>query len=90
MDMLAGLRPGPAEQDLLQSVERCKDFLYRRRPDVFIITRLDVQYTRPGEDAVSLERFKMAVGRLIALKSQSRASRRVRVLHVAPQEAERA
>ncbi|MDD9995421.1 MAG: DUF58 domain-containing protein [Chloroflexota bacterium] len=90
MDMLAGLRPGPAEQDLLQSVERCKDFLYRFRPDVFIITRLDVQYARPGEDAASLERFKTAVGRLIALKSQSRASRRVRVLHVAPQEAERA
>ena len=47
MQMMAGLRPGPPEQDLLQSVERCKSFLYRTRPDVFVITRLDVQYARP-------------------------------------------
>ena len=87
MEMLAGVKPGPAEQDLLQSVERCKSFLYRIRPEVFVITRLDVRYARPGEDSAEFERFKAAISRLIALKSRSLRSGRVRVVHVEPQEA---
>lgn len=85
MDMLAGLKPGPAEQDLLQSVERCKSFLYRIRPDVFVITRLDVHYARPGEDSMEFERFKTAISRLISLKPHSARARRVQVVHVEPQ-----
>ncbi|MCY4625098.1 MAG: DUF58 domain-containing protein [Chloroflexi bacterium] len=87
MEMLAGVKPGPPEQDLLQSVERCKGFLYRIRPEVFVITRLDVHYTRPGEDSAEFERFKTAISRLIALKPRSLRSGRVRVVHVEPQEA---
>ena len=88
MGMLAGLKPGPAEQDLLQSVERCKSFLYRIRPDVFVITRLDVHYARPGESTVEFERFKTAIARLISLKSHSLRTSRVRIVHVEPQEAQ--
>ena len=88
MGMLAGLKPGPAEQDLLQSVERCKSFLYRIRPDIFVITRLDVHYARPGEDTAGFDRFMTAIGRLISLKARSMRSSRVRVLHVDPEEAQ--
>ena len=84
--MLVELKPGPPEQDLLQSVERCKSFLFRLRPDVFIITRLDALYSMPGEAAGSFERFKTAVRRLISLRSQSRQFGSVRVVHVDPQE----
>ena len=86
MQMMAGLKPGPAEQDLLQSVERCKSFLYRTRPDVFVITRLDVQYARPGEDPTPLERFKTAISRLTALRLRSRRYGAVLVVHVEPHE----
>ena len=84
MQMMAGLKPGPPEQDLLQSVERCKSFLYRTRPDVFVITRLDVQYARPGEDPAPLERFKTAISRLTALRLRSQRYGTVRVVHVEP------
>ena len=86
MQMMAGLKPGPPEHDLLQSVERCKSFLYRTRADVFVITRLDVQYARPGEDPVLLERFKTAISRLTALRMRSLRYGTVRVVHVEPQE----
>ena len=88
MEMLTGLKPGPARQDLLQSVERCKSFLYRIKPDVFIITRLDVHYVRPGEDAARLERLKAAIRGLISLRPRSMGPSRVRVVHVEPQEAQ--
>ncbi len=86
MQMLTGLKPGAPEQDLLQSVKLCKSFLYRFKPEVFIITRLDVQYVRPGEDAVGLERFKTAIRELVSLRPRSLGSSRVRVVHVEPQE----
>lgn len=86
IQMLAGLRPGPPEEDLLQSVERCKSFLYRLRPDVFVITRLDVHYLRPGETAGSFERFKTAITRLASLGALSGRHSPVRVVHVDPQE----
>ena len=85
VDILTRLKSGPPEQDLLQSVERCKGFLFRLRPDVFIITRLDVLYSMPGESAGSLERFKTAVRRLTALSGRSLQFGRVRVVHVDPQ-----
>lgn len=86
MQMLAGLKPGPPDQDLLQSVERCKNFLYGMRPEVFIISRLDVHYSRPGEATASLDRFRAAVNRLTSLRTRSRRAGRVRVVHVDPQE----
>ncbi len=84
--MLTGLRPGSPDQDLLQCVERCKSFLFRLRPDVFIITRLDALYSMPGESTGSFDRFKAAVQKLTSLRSQSRQLGRVRVVHVEPQE----
>ena len=57
MRMLTGLRSGDPQEDLIRAVEWCKDFLFQLRPEVFIITRLDVHYSRPGETAESFERF---------------------------------
>ena len=86
--MLTSLKPGRPREDLLQAVERCKDFLFRQRPEVFVITRLDVHYPRPGEGGESLARFRAAVSRLTALRARSRRSGRVRVIHVALEEPE--
>ncbi len=82
--MFAGLTPGPPEQDLLRSVEWCKSFLFRLRPQVFIITRLDAHYPRPGDDTDQLDRLTTAVTRLTALRARSRRGGRVRVIHVHP------
>ena len=84
--MLTSLKPGRSQQDLLQAVERCKDFLFRLRPEVFIITRLDVHYSRLEETTESLNRFRAAVNRLTSLRTRSRRPGRVRVVHVTPQE----
>ena len=86
IQMLTGLKPGPPEEDLLQAVERCKSFLFRMRPKVFVITRLDVHYLRPGEAPGSLDRFKTAVTRLASLGTLSGRYSPVRVVHVDPQE----
>ena len=84
--MLAGLKAGPPRQDLMQSVEWCKDFLLRLQPEVFIMTRLDVFYARPGEDTSPQERLISAVKRLTALRRRSRRPGMVRVIHVSPRE----
>lgn len=84
--MLAGLKSGPARHDLLQSVEWCKGFLLRLQPEVFIITRMDVYYPRPGEGRESLERLTSAIRKLTAYRSRQRRSARVRVIHVNPKD----
>ena len=84
--MLAGLRSGPPQHDLLQAVEWCKSFLFRLQPEVFAITRLDVHYPRPGEAPDSLDRFTSAIRRMTALRTRSRRHGRVRVVHVSPRE----
>ena len=84
--MLTGLKSGPARHDMLQSVEWCKGFLLRLQPDVFIITRLDVYYPRPGEGREPLERLTAAVRRLTAFRQRSRRQGRVRIVHVNPTE----
>ena len=83
--MLSRLKPGPPQQDLLQAVEWCKSMLFRLRPEVFVITRLDILYARPGEATPSLGRFKAAVDRLTSLRSRSHRLSKVRVVHVDPQ-----
>ena len=83
--MLTGLRSGPPRHDLLQAVEWCKGFLMRLQPDVFVITRLDVHYPRPGESQESLQRLSTAIKRLAALRRRrSRRPGLVRVVHVNP------
>ena len=84
--MLAGLKSGPPRHDLMQSVEWCKGFLLRLQPEIFIITRLDVHYPRPGESQASFERMTTAVKRLTALRRRSRRPGLVRVVHVSPRE----
>ena len=84
--MLADLKPGCPRQDLLQAVERCKDFIFQLRPETFIITRLDVHYSRSGESTESFERFKAGVNRLTFLRTRSRRRGRVCVVHVGPRE----
>lgn len=86
VQMLAGLRPGPPQEDLLQATERCKSFLLRLQPDVFVITRLDIQYDRPGETSDSLERCKTAIRRLVSFGAVANRSNRVCVVHVSPPE----
>ena len=83
--MLTSLKPGRPVQDLQEAVERCKSFLFRLRPEVFVITRLDVHYSRYGETLESLQRFRDAVKRLASLRARSRRLGRVRVVHVSPQ-----
>ena len=86
IQMLAGLKPGPPEEDLLQAVERCKSFLFQLQPAVFVITRLDVHYVRPGETTGSFDRFRKAVTRLASLGTLSGRYSPVRVVHVDPQQ----
>ena len=86
MRMLTGLKSGQPREDLVRAVEWCKDFLLQWRPDVFIISRLDVHYARPGEARASLEGFMAGVNRLIFLRSRTRRSGTVHVVHVGPQE----
>ena len=84
--MLTGLRSGPPRHDLLQAIEWCKGFLLRLQPEIFIITRLDVFYPRPGEGRDPLDRLVSAIRRLTALRSRARRSGLVRVVHVSPKE----
>ena len=84
--MLAGLKSGPPRQDLMQAVEWCKGFLLRLQPEIFVITRLDVFYPRPGEGRQPLDRFITAIRRLTALRSRARRSGLVRVVHVSPRD----
>ena len=84
--MLSGLKSGPPRHDLMQSVEWCKGFLLRLQPDIFIITRLDIHYPRPGESQDSFVRLTTAVKRLTALRRRSRRPGLVRVVHVSPRE----
>ena len=84
--MLTGLKSGPPRHDLLQAIEWCKGFILRLQPEIFIITRLDVYYPRPGEGREPLERLTAAVRRLTAFRSRSRRSGLVRVVHVSPKE----
>ena len=86
VQMLAGLKPGPPREDLLQATERCKSFLLRLHPDVFVITRLDVHYDRPGEASDSGERFRSAITRLASFGAASNRRNPVSVVHVAPRE----
>ncbi len=80
--LMSSLKAGSPEQDVLQAVEWCKSFLLRLRPEVFIITRLDVLYPRPGETPEALDRYRDAIDRLTALRTRSRRPGRVRVVHV--------
>ena len=45
-NILTRLEPGVSQQNLVEAVEKCKSFLFRLKPEVYVITRLDVHYSR--------------------------------------------
>ena len=84
--VLSALRTGPPTEGLLEAVERCKGFLYRLQPDVFVITRLDAHYPRLGQSREALDSLTSGIRRLTSLKSQSNRAGRVHVVQVGIQE----
>ena len=83
---LLSFKTGQPDEDLLEAVERCKSFLFRLQPEVFVITRLDVHYPRPGESPDARDRFETAVKRLAHLRSKANRFDKVRIINVGPQE----
>ncbi len=84
-NMLTGFEAGPANQNLLQAVEWCKGFLVRLKPEVFIITRLDVNYSRGGTESAYADEFLAGIRRLVAFRPRSRRHNQIRVVHMEPQ-----
>jgi len=84
-NMLTRLKPGETEQDLLQAVESCKGFLFRLQPEVYAVTRLDVHYPRGGSESPHPDGFVAGIRRLVSLRSSSRRTNQVRVVHLESQ-----
>ena len=84
-NMLTRLKPGQAEQDLLQAVESCKGFLFRLQPEVYAVTRLDVHYPRGGSESPHPDGFVAGIRRLVSLRPSSRRTNQVRVVHLESQ-----
>ena len=84
-NMLTRLKPGEAEQDLLQAVESCKGFLFRLQPEVYAVTRLDVHYPRGGPESPHDDGFVAGIRRLVSLRPSSRRTNQVRVVHLESQ-----
>ncbi len=84
-NMLTRLKPGHAEQDLLQAVESCKGFLFRLQPEVYAVTRLDVHYPRGGSESAHPDGFVAGIRRLVSLRPSSRRTNQVRVVHLESQ-----
>ena len=66
--MLTQFKPGRPTQDLLQAVELCKGSLYRLRPEVYTITRLDVHYPRGETESRYMDGFVADIRRLVSLR----------------------
>ena len=84
-NMLTRLKPGHAEQDLLQAVESCKGFLFRLQPEVYAVTRLDVHYPRGESESPHPDGFVAGIRRLVSLRPSSRRTNQVRVVHLESQ-----
>ena len=89
-NLLTRLKPGQAEQDLLQAVESCKGFLFRLQPEVYAVTRLDVHYPRGGSESPHADGFVAGIRRLVSLRPSSRRTNQVRVVHLESQGYQRA
>ena len=83
--LLTQFKPGRPTQDLLQAVELCKGFLYRLRPEVYTITRLDVHYPRGEAESRYMNGFVAGIRRLVSLRPQSRRRNQVRVIDLEAQ-----
>ncbi len=83
-NMLTRFKPGQPNQNLLQAVEWCKGFLFRLRPEVYVITRLDVHYPRGEAESPYLDGFIAGIRRLVSLRPNSRRANQIRVVHLDP------
>ena len=81
-DMLTRLEPGTSEQNLEGAVETCKSFLFRLRPEVYIITRLDVHYSRWATGSPDQDSFFRGIRRLVSMRRGHRRSNQIRVVHL--------
>ena len=81
-DMLTRLEPGTSEQNLEGAVETCKSFLFRLRPEVYIITRLDVHYSRWAAGSPDQDSFFRGIRRLVSMRQGHRRSNHIRVVHL--------
>ena len=81
-NMLTRLKPGTRRQNLLESVEQCKSFLFRLKPEVYVITRLDVHYSRWGASSQDQGGLFDGIRRLVSLRRTNRRSNQIRVVHL--------
>jgi uncharacterized protein (DUF58 family) len=70
--MLLTLKPGDSSEGLVGAVEWCKSSLFRLKPHVFIITRLDVHTS----ESDSLRQLVQGVRQLVRLRRMGARARR--------------
>ena len=66
----------------MESVEQCKSFLFRLKPEVYVITRLDVHYSRWGASSQDQGGLFDGISRLVSLRRTNRRSNQIRVVHL--------
>ena len=81
-NILTRLKPGASQQNLAEAVEKCKVFLFRLKPEVYIITRLDVHYSRWATRSTDQDSFLRGIRRLVSMRRGHRRSNQIRVVHL--------
>ena len=81
-NILTRLEPGASQQNLVEAVEKCKGFLFRLKPEVYVITRLDVHYSRWATRSPDQDSFFRGIRRLVTIRRGHRRSNQVRVVHL--------
>ena len=81
-NILTRLEPGASRQNLAEAIEMCKSFLFRLRPEVYVITRLDVHYSRWATRSPDQDGFFQGIRRLASMRRAHRRSNQVRVVHL--------
>ena len=80
--ILTRLEPGASQQSLAEAVELCKSFLFRLRPEVYVMTRLDVHYSRWETGSAGQDNFFEGIRRLVSMRGRHRRSNQIRVVHL--------
>ncbi len=81
-NILTRLEPGASQQNLVEAVEKCKGFLFRLKPEVYVITRLDVHYSRWATRSPEQDGFFRGIRRLVTIRRGHRRSNQIRVVHL--------
>ena len=81
-NILTRLEPGVSQQNLAEAIEMCKTFLFRLRPEVYVITRLDVHYSRWATRSPDQDGFFRGIRRLVSMRRSHRRSNQIRVVHL--------